>query len=839
MKKKLIALLVAALMVVTMLPAMALAEPAAQSGDAFTPLTGTQNEKDDADLQVNPDERSSEAAIQDEASDESETAKPSTGVTFKALNGSTDAFGKQVSEFVGKDLSFSVSEDNKIVPEGALNYITGFEAFNETEPDQQNGYYLPFGVELPQGSFPNVRVTLNGRGGEKDITNDPECLVLLPEDQEKPISVAVDLDGDGAEYGETVYTFDYSRLQLGEDSAVSITRDPSPAGGTGGVDCTFDDTALASDHTVKFTGTVDWYAADKSLGRTAGNRVGVEIKAPETITDFSKATVRFGTNDQTYTWEEVQDGDDFFWWYPLVKEDAKEFTFTIDWDGENGMVYAPTTYTVDCTGVTTLRSNAATNANVKFIDSTNWKTAQDVSASVRPVDLPWFEISYTRDLANMSTANKAALKAVITVENANITADGDHKSDVFDGGSNVFTDGKAVFTRTVNSENGNDGYFQAVLGELVNGTNHDFLGIPADKQEGKYTFALQLLGAGDEIIGASEPVEMTYGAPVTDDLVMNPEVHFVDESNYDKLGEDGGIFDPAHNDLPWIETTFQINKSMVKDPVNFEFEVKIENSHIVSGTTAAVDGGVPAGNAYSDGSATFTRTIDLSNSAAYQDPTRDTITLKYNAAIGRQVFSGHNDFLGIADANQYGDYTVTISAKNGETVGDGVAKTLEPVVATYGGHELKPVEPSDPDKKVEISQPEEGTGNQYVSGGGIGDGTKDGVLKADAVAALFNNPNGAIAVKDAGGNVLAADANVGTGCMIQLLNGDGTPFQTVLVVVPGDVMGTGVASIGSLVKMSGDIAGNASLDGAYLKAADINGDGKVSIGDVVKASKLI
>ena len=90
---------------------------------------------------------------------------------------------------------------------------------------------------------------------------------------------------------------------------------------------------------------------------------------------------------------------------------------------------------------------------------------------------------------------------MITVENANITADGDHKSDVFDGGSNVFTDGKAVFTRTVNSENGNDGYFQAVLGELVNGTNHDFLGIPADKQEGKYTFALQLLGAGDEIIG--------------------------------------------------------------------------------------------------------------------------------------------------------------------------------------------------------------------------------------------------------------------------------------------------------------------------------------------------
>ena len=230
---------------------------------------------------------------------------------------------------------------------------------------------------------------------------------MLPEDQEKPISVAVDLDGDGAEYGETVYTFDYSRLQLGEDSAVSITRDPSPA------EEPAEWTVLLMIQHLQAIIRLNSQELSTGMRRIkprthCGNRVGVEIKAPETITDFSKATVRFGTNDQTYTWEEVQDGDDFFWWYPLVKEDAKEFTFTIDWDGENGMVYAPTTYTVDCTGVTTLRSNAATNANVKFIDSTNWKTAQDVSASVRPVDLPWFEISYTRDLANMSTANKAA-----------------------------------------------------------------------------------------------------------------------------------------------------------------------------------------------------------------------------------------------------------------------------------------------------------------------------------------------------------------------------------------------------------------------------------------------
>ena len=65
---------------------------------------------------------------------------------------------------------------------------------------------------------------------------------------------------------------------------------------------------------------------------------------------------------------------------------------------------------------------------------------------------------------------------------------------------------------------------------------------------------------------------------------------------------------------------------------------------------------------------------------------------------------------------------MTISAKNGETVGDGVAKTLEPVVATYGGRELKPVEPSDPDKKLRFHSRKKERGNQYVSGGGISDG---------------------------------------------------------------------------------------------------------------------
>ncbi|MEA4854379.1 MAG: hypothetical protein VB082_08925, partial [Christensenella sp.] len=106
------------------------------------------------------------------------------------------------------------------------------------------------------------------------------------------------------------------------------------------------------------------------------------------------------------------------------------------------------------------------------------------------------------------------------------------------------------------------------------------------------------------------------------------------------------------------------------------------------------------------------------------------------------------------------------------------------------------------------------------------------------IKGLFKNPANQIVIEKNGQELTDADV-VGTGCVIKLLSADGTIADSLTVVLKGDVKGIGYTSIGSLVKMSGHITGGARLDGAYLKAADMNGNGNVSIGDIVLASNLI
>lgn len=134
---------------------------------------------------------------------------------FTAIDSAADLLGKTTADFVDGDLTFDVNaETNKIAVQGVLKYVEGFTAFNEAVPAEQEGNYLPFAVNVDTTAYPNAKIWLTGRGGKKDITSDPTALVILPEDPEKAVSVIVDLDGDGAKYEETTYTFDYSNLTL-------------------------------------------------------------------------------------------------------------------------------------------------------------------------------------------------------------------------------------------------------------------------------------------------------------------------------------------------------------------------------------------------------------------------------------------------------------------------------------------------------------------------------------------------------------------------------------------------------------------------------------------------
>ncbi len=109
----------------------------------------------------------------------------------------------------------------------------------------------------------------------------------------------------------------------------SIARDP---GNTGGKDLT----VTVDGETITFDGNIEWYPVDESVGRNeAGNRVGVEITAPEGF-DASGAVVTIGddTYENLFTAEK-----NYFWWYPLVTEAGETFTATVEWNSASTQVF--------------------------------------------------------------------------------------------------------------------------------------------------------------------------------------------------------------------------------------------------------------------------------------------------------------------------------------------------------------------------------------------------------------------------------------------------------------------------------------------------------------------
>jgi hypothetical protein len=109
----------------------------------------------------------------------------------------------------------------------------------------------------------------------------------------------------------------------------SIERDPANTGGE--LEVTIED------DTVTFTsGEIKWYPEDQALGRAAGNRVGVQINAPA---DFDTSGVKVTIGENEYDWNEIEDGDGYFWWYPLVTADKKEYTATVVWNEASTQVF--------------------------------------------------------------------------------------------------------------------------------------------------------------------------------------------------------------------------------------------------------------------------------------------------------------------------------------------------------------------------------------------------------------------------------------------------------------------------------------------------------------------
>lgn len=100
----------------------------------------------------------------------------------------------------------------------------------------------------------------------------------------------------------------------------------------------------------------------------------------------------------------------------------------------------------------------------------------------------------------------------------------------------------------------------------------------------------------------------------------------------------------------------------------------------------------------------------------------------------------------------------------------------------------------------------------------------DGLTATD-INALFVAE---VTVSDAEGNLLASDATVGTGCTVT----DGE--YTATVVISGDVDGNGLVDSTDVASVKANIRADISFDGAYAKAADIDGDSDLSTIDYIR-----
>lgn len=111
-------------------------------------------------------------------------------------------------------------------------------------------------------------------------------------------------------------------------------------------------------------------------------------------------------------------------------------------------------------------------------------------------------------------------------------------------------------------------------------------------------------------------------------------------------------------------------------------------------------------------------------------------------------------------------------------------------------------------------------------------------VSAAELAAAFVMPEGTKIEILAGGQVRSGAEIVGTGTQIGLMSAGRQIGQAVLVV-PGDVLGTGQTSVAQLVRMAQALNGSAPLSGPHLAAGCLTGGKTVSAADIVCLAQLL
>ncbi len=95
-------------------------------------------------------------------------------------------------------------------------------------------------------------------------------------------------------------------------------------------------------------------------------------------------------------------------------------------------------------------------------------------------------------------------------------------------------------------------------------------------------------------------------------------------------------------------------------------------------------------------------------------------------------------------------------------------------------------------------------------------------MSADELSNLFTNSNIRVSINT---------AKASTGTTINLVDDTGTVYDTLTVVIFGDINGDGCRDVIDAALCEKALNKHISLEGAYFKAADINSDNGIDIGD--------
>lgn len=82
---------------------------------------------------------------------------------------------------------------------------------------------------------------------------------------------------------------------------------------------------------ITFSGKIPYYAADMSIGRTEGNRVGVQVKAPAGVNVYKSNFIIDGKKYTGAALDLIGEDEYVLNWWPLMSIPGQQKTITLDW----------------------------------------------------------------------------------------------------------------------------------------------------------------------------------------------------------------------------------------------------------------------------------------------------------------------------------------------------------------------------------------------------------------------------------------------------------------------------------------------------------------------------